>query len=110
MFFSELILNQSEGDDVSIKCKHHEEHQKFFCKGHQVSKCVKDGVSLERIRDDGLSLSDEASTGVFTVNITDLRQEDSGIYWCGSDVITKVHINIRRGKRVHLFTSSLGQV
>ncbi|XP_051560314.1 polymeric immunoglobulin receptor-like [Myxocyprinus asiaticus] len=92
----ELILNQIEGDDISIKCKHHDEHQKFFCKGHQASMCVKDGVSLERIRDDGFSLSDEASTGVFTVNITDLRQEDSGIYWCGSDVITKVILNIRR--------------
>ncbi|XP_051560647.1 polymeric immunoglobulin receptor-like [Myxocyprinus asiaticus] len=92
----ELILNQSEGDDISIKCKHHDEHQNFFCKGHQASMCVKDGDSLERIRDDGFSLSDEASTGVFTVNITDLRQEDSGIYWCGSDVITKVILNIRR--------------
>ncbi|XP_051560642.1 uncharacterized protein LOC127444990 isoform X2 [Myxocyprinus asiaticus] len=92
----ELILNQSEGDDISIKCKHHDEHQKFFCKGHQASMCVKDGVSLERIRDDGFSLSDEASTGVFTVNITDLRQEDSGIYWCGSDAITKVILEVKK--------------
>ncbi|XP_051994022.1 uncharacterized protein LOC127651998 [Xyrauchen texanus] len=92
----ELILNQSEGDDISIKCKHHEEHQTFFCKGHQASMCVKDGVSLERIRDDGLSLSDEASTGVFTVNITDLRQEDSGIYWCGSDAVTKVILEVKK--------------
>ncbi|KAL0202112.1 hypothetical protein M9458_000130, partial [Cirrhinus mrigala] len=51
--------------------------------------CVKDGVSLETIRDDRFSFSDEASTGVFTVNITDLREEDSGIYWCGAHVITK---------------------
>ncbi|KAL1281397.1 hypothetical protein QQF64_000200 [Cirrhinus molitorella] len=40
--------------------------------------------------------SDEASTGVFTVNITDLREEDSGIYWCGAPVITKVHLNVKR--------------
>ncbi|XP_051559012.1 polymeric immunoglobulin receptor-like [Myxocyprinus asiaticus] len=91
----EMILNQYERDNISIKCKHHDEHQKFFCKGHQASVCAKDGVSLETIRDDGFSLSDETLTGVFTVNITDLRQEDSGIYWCGSDVITKVILEVK---------------
>ncbi|KAL0202096.1 hypothetical protein M9458_000114, partial [Cirrhinus mrigala] len=78
-----------EGDDVSIQCKHQDEDQKSFCKAHEASICVKDGVSLETIRDDRFSFSDEASTGVFTVNITDLREEDSGIYWCGAHVTTK---------------------
>ncbi|XP_050959454.1 trem-like transcript 4 protein [Labeo rohita] len=58
--------------------------------------CVKDGVSLETIRDDRFSFSDEASTGVFTVNIIDLREEDSGIYWCGAHVTTKVHLKVKR--------------
>ncbi|KAL1281398.1 hypothetical protein QQF64_000201 [Cirrhinus molitorella] len=57
-----------------------------------------DGDSLETIRDDRFSFSDEASTGVFTVNITDLREEDSGIYWCGAPVITKVYLNFRKNK------------
>ncbi|XDV16535.1 hypothetical protein PO909_016206, partial [Leuciscus waleckii] len=94
----ELNLTKYEGDDVSIQCKHHDEHQKCFCKAHEPSMCVKDGVSLETIRDDRFSFSDEASTGVFTVNITDLREEDSGIYWCGSHIITKVHLNINNDK------------
>ncbi|XP_016113226.1 uncharacterized protein [Sinocyclocheilus grahami] len=54
------------------------------------------GVSLETIRDDRFSFSDEASTGLFTVNITDLREEDSGIYWCGAHVITKVILEVNK--------------
>ncbi|XP_067260090.1 CMRF35-like molecule 3 [Chanodichthys erythropterus] len=81
---------------MSIQCKHHDEHQKLFCKAHEPSMCVKDGVSLETIRDDRFSFSDEASTGVFTVNITDLREEDSGIYWCGSHIITNVNLEVKK--------------
>ncbi|XP_067298528.1 polymeric immunoglobulin receptor-like [Pseudorasbora parva] len=90
----ELNLTKYEGDDMSIQCKHHEEHQKCFCKAHEPSMCVKDGVSLETIRDDRVSFSDEASTGGFTVNITDLREEDSGIYWCGAHITTKVNLTV----------------
>ncbi|XP_067298529.1 polymeric immunoglobulin receptor-like [Pseudorasbora parva] len=93
----ELNLTKYEGDDMSIQCKHHEEHQKCFCKAHEPSMCVKDGVSLETIRDDRVSFSDEASTGVFTVNITDLREEDSGIYWCGAHITTKVTLTVKKG-------------
>ncbi|KAL1281380.1 hypothetical protein QQF64_000183, partial [Cirrhinus molitorella] len=89
-----LNLTKYEGDDVSIQCKHHDEDQKSFCKAHEASMCVKDGDSLETIRDDRFSFSDEASTGVFTVNITDLREEDSGIYWCGAPVIMKVSLKV----------------
>ncbi|CAM4450934.1 unnamed protein product [Leuciscus chuanchicus] len=98
----ELNLTKYEGDDVSIQCKHHDEHQKCFCKAHEPSMCVKDGVSLETIRDDRFSFSDEASTGVFTVNITDLREEDSGIYWCGAHIITKVNLTIKKALLVAL--------
>ncbi|XP_059407395.1 polymeric immunoglobulin receptor-like [Carassius carassius] len=91
----ELNLTKYEGDDVSIQCKHQDEDQKSFCKAHEASMCVKDGVSLETIRDDRFSFSDEASTGVFTVNITDLREEDSGIYWCGAHVTTKVSLKVK---------------
>ncbi|XP_056128070.1 polymeric immunoglobulin receptor-like [Rhinichthys klamathensis goyatoka] len=90
----ELNLTKYEGDDMSIQCKHHDELQKCFCKAHEPSVCVKDGVSLEKIRDDRFSFSDEASTGVFTVNITDLREEDSGIYWCGAHITTKVNLTV----------------
>ncbi|XP_039503048.1 uncharacterized protein LOC120459655 isoform X1 [Pimephales promelas] len=92
----ELNLTKYEGDDVSVQCKHHDGHQKCFCKAHEPSVCVKDGDSLEKIRDDRFSFSDEASTGVFTVNITDLREEDSGIYWCGAHITTKVNLEVKK--------------
>ncbi|XDV16564.1 hypothetical protein PO909_016222 [Leuciscus waleckii] len=109
----ELNLTKYEEDDVSIQCKHHDEHQKCFCKAHEPSMCVKDGVSLETIRDDRFSFSDEASTGVFTVNITDLREEDSGIYWCGSHIITKVTLTVNMGKSLiflKMFTNNIGSL
>uniref|UniRef100_A0A673M8R6 Immunoglobulin V-set domain-containing protein n=1 Tax=Sinocyclocheilus rhinocerous TaxID=307959 RepID=A0A673M8R6_9TELE len=51
-----------------------------------------------------------SSTGVFTVNITDLREEDSGIYWCGAHVITKVHLNVALDETIdllHIWVSEL---
>ncbi|XP_073670630.1 polymeric immunoglobulin receptor-like [Paramisgurnus dabryanus] len=86
----EMILNKREGDDMSIQCKHHAEYQKLFCKAHEPSMCINDRVSLQSTRDD------ETSAGVFTVNISHLREEDSGIYWCGSHIITKVKLNVTR--------------
>uniref|UniRef100_A0A8C2IQ34 Immunoglobulin V-set domain-containing protein n=1 Tax=Cyprinus carpio TaxID=7962 RepID=A0A8C2IQ34_CYPCA len=35
-------------------------------------------------------------TVIFTVNITDLRGEDSGIYWCGAHVTTKVSLTVKK--------------
>uniref|UniRef100_A0A9J7XMN0 Ig-like domain-containing protein n=1 Tax=Cyprinus carpio carpio TaxID=630221 RepID=A0A9J7XMN0_CYPCA len=103
----ELNLTKYEGDDVSIQCKHQDEDQKSFCKAHEASMCVKDGVSLETIRDDRFSFSDEASAGVFTVNITDLREEDSGIYWCGAHVTTKVILEVNKRASDRIITSCI---
>ncbi|XP_056323896.1 natural cytotoxicity triggering receptor 2-like [Danio aesculapii] len=98
----ELSLTKYEGDDVSIQCRHHDGDQKSFCKAHEASTCVKDGDSLETIRDARFSISDEASAGVFTVNITDLRADDSGVYWCGAHAVTKVNLRVKKGKiRAH---------
>ncbi|XP_056321782.1 polymeric immunoglobulin receptor-like [Danio aesculapii] len=91
----ELSLTKYEGDDVSIQCRHHDGDQKSFCKAHKASTCVKDGDSLETIRDARFSISDEASAGVFTVNITDLRADDSGVYWCGAHAVTKVNLRVK---------------
>uniref|UniRef100_A0A8C2Q082 Immunoglobulin V-set domain-containing protein n=1 Tax=Cyprinus carpio TaxID=7962 RepID=A0A8C2Q082_CYPCA len=32
---------------------------------------------------------------VVTVSISNVK-EDSGIYWCGAHVITKVHLNVKK--------------
>ncbi|XP_073730833.1 polymeric immunoglobulin receptor-like [Misgurnus anguillicaudatus] len=85
----EMILNKREGDSMSIECKHHAKYQKVFCKAHKPSMCVNDGVSLQSVRVNETS-------GVFIVNISDLREKDSGIYWCGSHIVTKVQLNVRK--------------
>ncbi|KAL0149085.1 hypothetical protein M9458_055610, partial [Cirrhinus mrigala] len=46
------------------------------------------------------SLTDETSAGVFTVNINNLRAEDSGKYWCGEEnsgsfILTEVHLHVK---------------
>uniref|UniRef100_A0A671NGS1 Immunoglobulin V-set domain-containing protein n=1 Tax=Sinocyclocheilus anshuiensis TaxID=1608454 RepID=A0A671NGS1_9TELE len=85
-FWETLVptLMLHEGESAEIICPYdsiYKSKPKSLCKGK---------FSLETIRDDRFSFSEEASTGVFTVNITDLREEDSGIYWCGAHVTTKV--------------------
>ena len=95
---------------VSIKCSYRGESTgndgKFLCMGQQLSSCDKGGVkvSSEKNRTGRFSLSDDAPAGVFTVTITDLREEDSGTYWCGeesfgSSIYTEVHLHVSKGKR-----------
>ncbi|XP_036413118.1 polymeric immunoglobulin receptor-like [Colossoma macropomum] len=93
---------------VSIKCSYRgestESDGKFLCMGQQLSSCEKGGVkvSSEKNRTGRFSLSDDAPAGVFTVTITDLREEDSGTYWCGeesfgSTIYTEVHLHVSKG-------------
>ncbi|XP_048051015.1 polymeric immunoglobulin receptor-like [Megalobrama amblycephala] len=97
----------SVGGSVSISCqffRNHKSLQRSFCRGDQPNICVRDGVRVSsNTRTNGrFSLTDETSAGVFTVNITDLTEEDSGKYWCaeessGSFIFTEVHLHVNRG-------------
>ncbi|KAK2909505.1 hypothetical protein Q8A67_005342 [Cirrhinus molitorella] len=92
----------SVGGSVSISCKYiRKQNQVFFCRGDQPNICVRDGVRVSsNNRINGrFSLTDQTSAGVFTVNISNLRAEDSGKYWCaeehsGSFVFTEVHLHV----------------
>ncbi|XP_048051511.1 polymeric immunoglobulin receptor-like [Megalobrama amblycephala] len=94
----------SVGGSVSISCKffrNHKSLQRSFCRGDQPNICVRDGVrvSSNKRTNGRFSLTDETSAGVFTVNITDLTEEDSGKYWCaeessGSFIFTEVHLHV----------------
>ncbi|XP_048051516.1 polymeric immunoglobulin receptor-like [Megalobrama amblycephala] len=94
----------SVGGSVSISCKFIRNHMRIFCRGDQPNICVRDGVRVSsNTRTNGrFSVTDETSAGVFTVNITDLTEEDSGKYWCaeessGSFVFTEVHLHVIGG-------------
>ncbi|KAL7845213.1 hypothetical protein AOLI_G00234050 [Acnodon oligacanthus] len=93
---------------VSVECSSRGESTesagKFLCMGQQLASCDKGGVkvSSEKNRTGRFSLSDDAPAGVFTVAITDLREEDSGTYWCGeesfgSSIYTEVHLHVSKG-------------
>uniref|UniRef100_A0AAR2JPH5 Polymeric immunoglobulin receptor-like n=1 Tax=Pygocentrus nattereri TaxID=42514 RepID=A0AAR2JPH5_PYGNA len=93
---------------VSIECSYRgespESDGKFLCMGQQLASCDKGGVkvSSEKNRTGRFSLSNDAPAGVFTVTITDLREEDSGTYWCGeeslgSSIYTEVHLHVSNG-------------
>uniref|UniRef100_A0A671RF52 Immunoglobulin V-set domain-containing protein n=1 Tax=Sinocyclocheilus anshuiensis TaxID=1608454 RepID=A0A671RF52_9TELE len=78
----------SVGGSASISCKYiRNQNQRFFCRGDQPNICVRDGVRVSsKNRINGrFSLTDKTSAGVFTVNISNLRAEDSGKYWCAEE-------------------------
>uniref|UniRef100_A0A8C1YCC1 Ig-like domain-containing protein n=1 Tax=Cyprinus carpio TaxID=7962 RepID=A0A8C1YCC1_CYPCA len=88
-----------EGDSVEIKCPYDEKHTeeaclrsgkclskevKYLCKG----KCfTKDAQNIIRSDEDHvikprISVKDDTELNLFTVNMTELRAEDAGKYWC----------------------------
>ncbi|XP_077054374.1 uncharacterized protein LOC143706387 isoform X2 [Siphateles boraxobius] len=94
------------GQHLNISCHYNSDLKnkiKFMCKGNDPSLCETSAikVSSERNRTGRFSLRDDESA-VFTVTITDLTLEDSGIYWCGAGErrqknkwisVTHLHIN-----------------
>ncbi|KAL7845234.1 hypothetical protein AOLI_G00234260 [Acnodon oligacanthus] len=76
------------GQSAQIKCPYdsgYETYMKYLCRG----KCsalwgTKDvPVQSGSAEDQRFSLDDDTAARVFTINITDLRPEDGGTYWCG---------------------------
>ncbi|XP_065130533.1 CMRF35-like molecule 8 [Paramisgurnus dabryanus] len=94
----EIEMHGYSGKNVIISC-HHEwasTNLKYFCK----NPC-NDGdilVSSDRSPNGRFRLKDFGN-GVFRVNITDLQESDSGIYWCGvsrlfQDTYHKVNLRV----------------
>ncbi|KAL0151829.1 hypothetical protein M9458_052830 [Cirrhinus mrigala] len=104
----ELMIVMKDGS-ASISCKYiRNQNQGFFCRGDQPNICVRDGVrvSSNNSINGRFSLTDETSAGVFTVNINNLRAEDSGKYWCGEEnsgsfILTEVQLHVNGGKTVN---------
>ncbi|XP_041640231.1 polymeric immunoglobulin receptor-like isoform X2 [Cheilinus undulatus] len=70
------------GRPVTIQCPYplqHRDNRKFLCKGDDRKTC-RDMMSQSRF-----SLQDDVSSSSFSVMIAELKAEDAGMYWCGSD-------------------------
>uniref|UniRef100_A0A8C2FBE9 CMRF35-like molecule 1 n=1 Tax=Cyprinus carpio TaxID=7962 RepID=A0A8C2FBE9_CYPCA len=82
-----VTVTGHRGESLNIRCTYesgYESNSKYLCKGackigNKVI-LVKSGSPAE---DQRFSLSDARTARVFTVTITELRQEDAGQYWCG---------------------------
>uniref|UniRef100_A0A4W4DMB4 Immunoglobulin domain-containing protein n=1 Tax=Electrophorus electricus TaxID=8005 RepID=A0A4W4DMB4_ELEEL len=82
-----------KGRSVQIRCPYksgYETHLKYVCRGECYTFQTKDiPVDSKTAKDERFSLNDDTAARVFTVTITDLRSEDGGNYWCGTQ--QKVH-------------------
>uniref|UniRef100_A0A673MK41 Ig-like domain-containing protein n=1 Tax=Sinocyclocheilus rhinocerous TaxID=307959 RepID=A0A673MK41_9TELE len=88
------------GETANFSCEYSQNHINDV---KIIFKEEKDSIEMIYSRwkkKERFSISDDKHKNIFifTVNITDLREEDSGIYWCGANVITKVHLNVSKDK------------
>ncbi|CAM4452228.1 unnamed protein product [Leuciscus chuanchicus] len=107
------VVSRVTGEHLNITCYYNSDLKnkiKLICKGSDPSLCETSGIkaSSETNSNGRFSLRDDESAGVFTVTITDLILEDSGIYWCGAvetgqknKWISVTHLNINNAKHTH---------
>lgn len=60
-----------------------EDHPKFFCKGQDPADCLREGIKVASQYKGLGQFTLKEQSHVTTVTITDMKAEDSGIYWCG---------------------------
>ncbi|XDV16612.1 hypothetical protein PO909_016251 [Leuciscus waleckii] len=101
-----LTFTGYEGGKVEIRCPYesgYEEQNKYLCRG-ECPVCNKDKVveSGSPAKDRRFSLTDDRTTHIFTVTITDLRTEDQGKYRCSVrtglgklDKYTEINLEIK---------------
>lgn len=93
-----MSLTAEEGEKLEIQCSHSNafDNYKYFCKG----VCEDSDVLIRSNEEDPTGryrLRDQGNT--FYVTISDLRVDDSGVYWCavervGLDTYNKVVITV----------------
>ncbi|XP_056128062.1 CMRF35-like molecule 5 isoform X2 [Rhinichthys klamathensis goyatoka] len=114
---SSMSVTGYSGGEVNITCKYDEgytENTKYFCKG-QWPDCtdqIKTDIKDRWFNNGRFSLYDNTRSAVFTVTIRDLREEDSGTYYCGVDIPkekdphTEVNLKVLTETNPHRTTSS----
>ncbi|XP_052402831.1 polymeric immunoglobulin receptor isoform X9 [Carassius gibelio] len=91
---SSISVTGYSGGGVSITCRYdrrYTDNNKYFCKG-QWSGCkdqIRTTTKNKRVDSGRFSLYDDTSAAVFTVTIRDLSEQDSDIYYCGTDIYAK---------------------
>ncbi|XP_042168673.1 polymeric immunoglobulin receptor-like [Oncorhynchus tshawytscha] len=76
------------GGEATIRCNYPEDHEddiKYFCKeSNDFKTCVYMIAAHQTSAEAGrFSVSDNRGERFYTVNISDLTEDDTGTYWCG---------------------------
>lgn len=108
-FATVINIHGYSGKGVIIACSHKwaEKNIKYFCKDPCKYR-TGDLVSSDQSPEGRYTLEDFGN-GSFTVNITDLQESDTGIYWCGvqrffKDTYLKVNLTVSKGKNDSIST------
>uniref|UniRef100_A0A3B3XNJ3 Ig-like domain-containing protein n=1 Tax=Poecilia mexicana TaxID=48701 RepID=A0A3B3XNJ3_9TELE len=92
-----------EGRNVNVSCPYdegYESYEKYLCN----DPCGNEDVfTRSQNNQNKYSTSDDKTSRIFTVTISDLRLDDAGKYWCGVnrkrliDLYTEVKLEVRKG-------------
>ncbi|XP_056311149.1 polymeric immunoglobulin receptor [Danio aesculapii] len=113
---SSISVTGYSGGGVTITFKYnkaYETDEKYLCKG-EGSECkvqIRMEAKHQWVQSGRFSLYDNTTAGVFTVTIRDLTEQDSGIYYCGTEVYgpdpkTKVNLKVITEFRNQVNTNS----
>lgn len=79
-------LTVRRGESLSVPCLYEEKYKsnpKYWCKETK-SSCTK--VAETDTSTTGISVTDHPSQNMFTVNLKNLQDSDSGWYWCAVEI------------------------
>ncbi|XP_062398165.1 uncharacterized protein LOC134088254 isoform X2 [Sardina pilchardus] len=79
------MLSVQNGQPAIIPCLYEKEHKddtKLWCRKDDLSKCAPAVNSTQSQRPAGVSISDDITHGIFTVNMTNISRTDSGYHCC----------------------------
>jgi len=106
---SSISVTGYSGGGVRITCKYNKKYTayaKYFCKREWL-KCtdqIETNAKNKRVDSERFSLYDNTRAAVFTVIIRDLSEQDSGTYYCVTDIpwdedsYTEVKLNVITGE------------
>ncbi|KAL6482307.1 hypothetical protein MHYP_G00103870 [Metynnis hypsauchen] len=82
------VLNVYLGENVTVECKYpdlFEENDKVFFKleNRSITEIINTGKQSQKVQSSRFSISEDRSSKVFSVRISDVREEDGGVYYCG---------------------------
>ncbi|KAL4007275.1 hypothetical protein ACER0C_001127 [Sarotherodon galilaeus] len=80
-----------EGGSLTVQCRygpHYADHVKYWCHGRKSDFCdiLARTDEKSRANQNKVSIFDNRDGSMFTVTMNDLKETDSGWYWCGVEI------------------------